>query len=322
MSNIRINTITFVALFRYNMGFQSKLSQWMILFLLAFIWGSSFILMKRGLEVYNYWQVAVIRMFVAFLALLPFVFKAIKRVPKDKWLYILGVGLFGNGIPAFLFTKAQTELSSSLTGMLNSLVPIFTLIIGFLIFHTRPNFTKIAGVFLGFIGAAGLIYFSGENSSDTSGNILYTLYVIAATVCYAISLNIIKYRLSSVNSMDITALAFTSIALPMAILFFYFKVPQTTLEHPQAIQALYYLLILSVIGTAFAVIIFNVLIKHSSALFASSVTYIIPIVALFWGIIDNESINVIQILFMFIILSGVYLINTTKQNNKELGLSK
>jgi drug/metabolite transporter (DMT)-like permease len=304
------------------MGFQSKLSQWLILFLLAFIWGSSFILMKRGLEVYNYWQVAVIRMFVAFLALLPFVFKAIKRVPKDKWLYILGVGLFGNGIPAFLFTKAQTELSSSLTGMLNSLVPVFTLIIGFIIFHTKPSFIKIGGVILGFIGAAGLIYFSGENSANANGNILYTLFVIAATMCYAISLNIIKYRLSAINSMDITALAFSSIALPMAILFFYFKVPQTTIEHPQAIQALKYLLILSVIGTAFAVIIFNILIKNSSALFASSVTYIIPIVAVFWGILDNEPVNLLQILFMFVILSGVYLINTSKENKPKLDLLK
>ncbi len=295
-----------------NMGFQSKIAQWAILFLLAFVWGSSFILMKRGLEVYDYWQVAVIRMFVAFLVLIPFVVKAIKRIPKNKWGYILAVGLFGNGIPAFLFTKAQTELSSSLTGMLNSLVPIFTLIIGFILFHTRPNITKIAGVLLGFIGAAGLIYFSSENAGAT-GNAFYTLYVIAATLCYAISLNIIKYRLSAINPMDITALAFTSIALPMAFLFFYLKIPQTTFTHPEAFSALSYLLVLSIVGTAFAVIIFNILIKNSSALFASSVTYIIPIVAVFWGIIDSEPVNLLQVLFMIVVLSGVYLINYSKE---------
>ena len=286
---------------------NKKSIQWATLFFLAFIWGSSFILMKRGLEVYNYNEVAALRIGIAFIFLLPFAIKPIKKIEKKYWKYLLMVGFFGNLIPAFLFTKAQTELSSSLAGMLNSLTPIFTLILALLFFKNKIKTPKIIGVVIGLVGTVGLIISSGV-SFEKSANV-YILYVILATVCYAISVNVIKNHLKEIDAIVITALAFLCIG-PWAIAYlFSTHFISTTLNHPQAFYSLLYISVLAIFGTALAVILFNMLIKKTTTLFATSVTYLIPIVAIFWGLFDGETILFTQIISVGIILFGIYFIN-------------
>ena len=274
---------------------------------LAFTWGSSFILMKRGLEVYTHSEVAALRMVISFLSLLPFAIISLKKLDKKYWKYIIAVGLFGNGIPAFLFTKAQTELSSSLTGMLNSLVPLFTLLLGAFIFRIKIKGTKIIGVVVGLIGAVGLV---GSNGLDVeSSNMGYSFYVIAATICYAISVNVIKKHLNDIDPMVITSLAFLTIGPPIMIYMTGTDVILTTISNPDSWKALGYISILAVVGTSLSVLVFNMLIKKTSAIFAASVTYLIPIVAIFWGIVDGEVIHILQLICIAIVLFGVYMVN-------------
>ena len=263
--------------------------------------------MKRGLEQYGHSTVAALRISIAAICLFPFAIKSFKRVQRTHWKYLILSGFLGNGIPAFLFTYAQTEISSAMSGMLNSLTPIFALIIGLLLFNNKINSLKILGVFIGLIGAIGLIL--SEGFSIKSTNLSYSFLIVLATICYAFSVNIIKTYLKDVNSIAITSLAFLSIG-PLTIIYliletsFFDEIKTTTTFLP-----LFYITILAVVGTALSVILFNLLIKRVSTLFATSVTYLIPAFAIMWGVIDGETLNYLHIISLFITLIGIYFIN-------------
>lgn len=262
------------------------------------------------MEVFSATQVASLRIFIAFLSLIPFLLFHIKNMigPKAKWLFL--VGLFGNGIPAFLFTRAQLGLSSAVTGMLNSLTPLFTLIIAVLIFRAKTKPVNIVGVIIGLIGACGLIFFNGN--ADFSGSISYAALVVLATFMYAISVNIIKKYLQELDSTVIATCAFSFIGPFAGVYLFTGDFVTVFKSHPESWEALAYIAILAVIGSAFSVIIFNQLIKMTNALFASSVTYLIPIVAIFWGVLDGEQILFLHFVWISVILAGVYLVNVQK----------
>ncbi len=289
---------------------STRFLPWIILIALAFVWGSSFILMKRGLEVFSSTQVASLRIFIAFLSLLPFLILKYKYMigQKAKWLFL--VGLLGNGIPAFLFTRAQLGLSSAVTGMLNSLTPLFTLILAVLAFQAKTKTINIVGVIIGLIGACGLIFYN--SSSDFSGNIVYAFYVVIATMLYAISVNVIKKHLQEIDSIVIATCAFSFVGPFAGIYLFSSDFISVVISNSEAWKALGYISILAVIGSAFSVIIFNRLIKMTNALFASSVTYLIPVVAMFWGALDGEQILFIHFIWISVILAGVYLVNVQK----------
>ena len=289
---------------------NKKVWQWIILLFLAIIWGSSFILMKKGLEVYSHTVVAALRISIAFVILIPFIFNSFKKCELKYWKYIFLVGFIGNGIPAFLFTLAQTQVSSSLSGMLNCLTPVFALLIGVLLFKSKPLKTQVIGITIGVIGASGLII-SNEFSLENS-NIYYTLLIVLATICYALSVNVIKTHLKNINSLAITALSFLSIGPFIIIYLFTTDFITVTTSHPTASLALTYIIILSVFGTALAIVLFNMLIKKTSTLFATSVTYLIPIIAILWGILDGEKINIIQVISVIIVLIGIYFINKSR----------
>jgi drug/metabolite transporter (DMT)-like permease len=294
------------------MKYNTKLWHWTILMLLAFIWGSSFILMKRGLEVFSSTEVASLRLFIAFIFLIPFALPHLKLMKSKKGPFIFAVGLLGNGIPAFLFTKAQMGLSSSLAGMLNSLVPLFTLLIGVAIFQTKIKFHNILGVIIGLAGAIGLI---AANNNTFSGSFEYAFYIIIATILYATTINIIKKHLSEVPSVKIASLAFMFIG-PFAGIYLFAATDFITVisTAPGALTSIGYISVLAIVGSAISVMIFNALIKMTSAIFASSVTYVIPVFAMFWGIFDGESINMLHLISIGIILVGVYLVNKKNIN--------
>ena len=272
--------------------------------LLAFIWGSSFILMKKGLVVFNDVEVAQLRMGIAWLSLLPFVWDKLFSVHKKHIIPILIVGFFGNGFPAFLFTKAQTQLDSSLIGILNALVPLFTFVLAMLLFKTKVKISQLIGILLGLSGAIWLIAGGGlvlENAS-------YSWYIIAATLCYAISLNTIKNYLQDMSAMDISGLAFFVVG-PFCLLALGFSDFTDKINSEGSFLALFYIFILSTVGTSIALVLFNQLVKGTTAIFASSVTYLIPIVAIFWGFIDGEIITINHFIGVAIILGGIHLVN-------------
>ena len=287
------------------MKINSNIVNWSIVLTLAFIWGSSFILMKRGLEVFSYTQVADLRLGLAWISLLPFVWNKFKKTPRHFWIPLAIVGLFGNAIPAFLFTKAQTQLDSSLTGILNALVPLFTLIIAVFVFKTKVKLHNIFGILIGLAGAIWLI--AGDGVAIQ--NIHYAWFVVIATVCYAISLNTIKNYLQEMRPIDIAGLAFLFVGPLMIIHLFTTDFIEIMITNDQACSALGYVFILATFGTSIALVIFNKLLARTTAIFASSVTYLIPIFAIMWGIFDGEHITLQYIFGTAIIFAGIFLVN-------------
>ena len=290
---------------------STKFINWLILIVLALIWGSSFILMKRGLDVYSSDEVAGLRIFISFLFLSPLIVRHVKKELWKHWKSFFAMGTFGNFIPAFLFTKAETGISSSLAGILNSLTPLFTLLLGVILFKARTKLINVLGLIIGFMGAVGLM--TVGKSIDINNNLLYGSYIVVATIFYGLSVNIIKNKLGEVNSVTATVYAMMFIG-PMAGIYILGFTDFTTrlTSNPIALQSLGYISLLAIFGTALSVIIFNVLIKNTNALFASSVTYLIPIVAMGWGVIDGDKILPLHFMWIGLILLGIYFVNKKK----------
>jgi len=295
------------------------LLSWGILLTLVLIWGSSFILMKRGLEHYTHTQLALMRISIACIFLIPFVIRSIKKVDRKKLWYISIVGIIGNGIPAFLFAKAQTGIDSSLAGVLNSLTPLFALVVGLVFFSYKARWINITGVFIGLAGTIGLMSISGNQTLDT--NFSYGIYIIVATVLYAINLNVVKKYLENTDAVTITAFAFLIIGIPALIVLFLFTdfVPVLT-THSGALEGLGYIAILGVFGSGIAVILHNKLIKTSGVLFAASITYLLPVIAIIWGIADGEAFEPVYLFWIALILLGVFMVNhlNGKKNQKKV----
>jgi drug/metabolite transporter (DMT)-like permease len=280
--------------------------QFAILMLLAFVWGSSFILMKIGLKSFSSEQAAGIRMLLAALVLLPYAIKNLKFLQRKDLKSLFIAGFIGSFIPAFLFTKAQTQIDSALAGMLNSLTPVFTLIVGMMFHKTKFKWLQVIGLVLGLSGALGLIT-SGKDLALGQVN-SYALFIVLATTFYAININEIKARLSHLTGVQITSLAFF-FTLPASVIYLLTTDFQPVFEVPNWPIHLLALAALGIIGTAIAMLLMNSLIRHISAVYASSVTYIIPIFAIFWGVMDGENITALHLVCMSFILGGVYLIN-------------
>ncbi len=284
-----------------------KIWHWVIMALLSLIWGTSYILMKRGLESFSYIQVGTLRILFSFLCLLPIALKNLHKLSRQNLLSIGIIGLFGSGIPAFLFPVAQTRISSSLAGMLNSLSPVFTLVVGILFYKRHAVKAQITGVFLGLIGAVGLLY-SGSFSLN-----YYGIFVVIATILYGISANEVS-RVEGINGLQITSLAFLLIS-PIAIGYLIFsdfsQVPAT--DH--WVRNLGCIALLAVMGSAIALALFYFLIRETSPVFGSMVTYFIPIVSTLWGLADNERFTSSMLISVAVILAGVYIINRTAIKN-------
>ncbi len=288
---------------------------WFILLALMIIWGSSFILIKKGLTVFSSDEVGALRFVISFIVLLPLAIINLSKIKSHHWKYLVIIGIVGNAVPFFLFAKAQTEIESSIAGILNSLTPLFTLILGISFFWLKTKWYNVLGVFLGFTGAAGLIYVSGGKSFEL--NFSYAIYIILATICYALSINIIKKYLKDIDAITITAFSFFIIGLPIILyLLIYTDFPVQIVTDPNALKGLGYISILAIFGTVLALIAFNHLIKITSVIFAASVTYMIPIVALSWGIIDGEKFEFIYLFWILIIFAGVFLVNLNKKIKK------
>ncbi|MEW6468049.1 MAG: EamA family transporter [Bacteroidota bacterium] len=279
---------------------------WSILICLAVVWGSSFILMKRGLEAFSPEQVAAYRIFIAFVFMLPFTFFHLRKDLHRHWKGLLGIGLFGNFIPAFLFTKAETGISSALTGMLNSLTPLFTLLLGVLFFGNKAKAVHVIGIGLGLAGAVALLYLGQE--SDFANNLSFGIYVVIATLCYGLSVNIIRKTMTDVTPVTAAVWSMCMIGPLAGAYLFSTDFIHILYSHPKGWSSLLYTSILGIFGTALSVMIFNILVRNTTTLFASSVTYLIPIVAMLWGIADGEEVLWLHFACIALILTGIYLV--------------
>jgi drug/metabolite transporter (DMT)-like permease len=268
------------------------------------IWGSSFILIKKGLMGLSALQVGSLRIIFAAIFLLLIGFRSLSKIPKEKWKFIAMTSMFGTFIPAFLFAIAQTEIDSSVTSILNSLTPLNTLVLGALVFGVGFERRQVWGVVIGLLGSLLLVFNGAMNHPNQ--NYYYAILVIIASICYAVNVNLIKKFLSDLSPVSITTGNFLVLLFPsLAIL--YFTGFSEVIQVEKVQHSVVFIMILGIVGTGIANIVFFKLIQMSSPVFATSVTYLIPVVAFFWGLLDNEMLTSVQFIGAFIILIGVYL---------------
>ena len=283
-------------------------TKWFYLIILSFIWGSSYILIKKSLLGFSPLQLGSLRIIITAFVLFILGFNSLKKIPKNKWKWILATGYIGSFFPSFLFAFAQTEIDSGVTAILNSLTPLATLVIGLIFFKFLINTKQIAGIFIGLIGSLLLIY--QGSSINPQQNFLFVVFILIASIFYAISLNLLKAHLQDVSATGIAVGNFLCILPPAFIILFFTDLKIIDFKVNQDIQnAIFYVVVLSVFGSAFAKILFNKLIQISSPIFASSITYTLPIVAIMWGIVDGETITLGQFFSTGLILMGVFLAN-------------
>ncbi|POS03030.1 EamA-like transporter family protein [Flavobacterium croceum DSM 17960] len=280
--------------------------KWILLIGLALVWGSSFILIFKGLHGLSAIELGSMRIIFSALFLWIIGFKSIYTIRLHQWKYIALTGFMGTFFPAYLFAIAETQVSSSIASILNSLTPLNTLLIGVLGFGFTFKRNQSLGILIGLLGILTLIL--GGNQAGSSKNIYYSLLVVLASICYAVNINLIKKYLSDVKPISITTGNFTVLSIPaFVILLFTDFFEKIQLQNTQT--SLQYVLLLAVLGTGIANIVYFKLIQISSPIFASSVTYLIPIVACVWGFFNRESLTFIQYIGAFVILIGVYLSN-------------
>ena len=297
---------TIVVTFALMQNKSISLLAWLLFISLALIWGSSFILIKKGLVGLSAIQVGSLRIFIAFLCFTPFYAKGLREVSKSKYGYVLLSGMTGNLIPAFLFAIAQTKIQSSVTGVLNSLVPIFILIISVFVFKEKFKRIQIIGLIIGFVGAFILIAFKSTNFQIDLN--LYTLLIVGAVICYAISANVIKYKLVELKPMHVSSLALLPVGPIAGFVFIYSGGINAALSSDIGMNSFLYVSFLGLMASTVALVMFNKLLQISPIIFASSVTYVIPIIAITWGLFDGEILGVNQLIGIGIILAGVFLI--------------
>ena len=285
---------------------------WTLLILLALIWGSSFILIKRGLAVFNAGEVGALRILAACMFLIPISIPKVRKLSFKHLKLLFIIGLVGSFIPAFLFAIGQTQLPSGVTGVLNALTPIFVLIMGVLFFKQEITKRKTFGLIIAFVGTAILL--AAGSDGGLRGINFYALFIVLATICYGINLNVIKYYLADLKPLVITSVSLLFMG-PLAGIYLLtltdFSVTLATKEG--ALEAFGYVSLLGVMGTAIALILFNKLVQITNPLFTSTVTYLIPIVALIWGFWDNEALGLGQVIGMLAIFAGVYVTNKKKK---------
>ncbi len=294
----------------------TPLSAWVLLVVLASIWGTSFILMKKGLLVFSAMELGAIRVSVASLLLLPFAVRHLGQLERSRIKWLLLSGVVGTLIPAFLFAYAETKIASGLAGVLNALTVMFTLLVGAMFFGQRITWLRAVGIVVGLGGTAILIGLGGSGGDATpsgTGNAWYGLYILLATIGYGISINIIKYHLQGIPALAVTGLLLLFIGGPaLAYLLIFTDFLTKLATAPGAWTAFGYIALLATLSTAVAMVLFNKLIHQSTALFASSNTYLVPIVALGWGVLDGESIHLWHYVGMVVILAGVFIVNRAK----------
>jgi drug/metabolite transporter (DMT)-like permease len=296
-----------------NSSLQVAPNRWaapLILLLLGFVWGSSFILMKMGLfardgsALFPPTQLAALRMAIAGITLLPIGLKHFRRLTPEQWKWVSIVGVVGSFIPALLFAIAQTQLPSAVAGMLNALTPLWTLLIAIAVFGVHFHRGQLIGLGFGLIGTIGLIW-NPEASFEAawgSGALL-----VLATICYGTSVNITREKLQTLKGPVIASCSLGLVSLPAAIWFLTGDIPSLIATHPDGLRGFIAIVALAAFGTAGALVLFNQVIAWTNSVFAASVTYIIPVFATFWGWMDGESLRASHLIAGSLILVGVWI---------------
>jgi len=291
-----------------------SLRKWGTLVILSLIWGSSYILIKKGLTGLTPIQLGSLRVIVTTIIIAPIGYQKIKHIPRQKMKWVALSAFVGSFFPAYLFAFAETEISSSITAVIVSLTPLFTLLISVFVFGEELLKKQVFGVLIGFTGIIVLI---NNELFASSFNILYIMFIVLAAFCYAINANVLKYKLSNIPALGIVFMSFLFMFIPAFIILCFSDFPFSDFtSDPLIIESIIYIVILALFGTAIAKVLYIKLLAISTPVFSVSTTYLMPVVAIFWGLLDGEEFKLTQFTGTAIILLGVYLVTKKKAPKK------
>ena len=287
-----------------------SLKKWGTLVILSLIWGSSYILIKKGLTGLTPIQLGSLRVIVTTIIIAPIGYQKIKHIPRQKMKWVALSAFVGSFFPAYLFAFAETEISSSITAVMVSLTPLFTLLISVFVFGEELLKKQVFGVLIGFTGIIVLI---NNELFSSSFNILYIMFIVLAAFCYAVNANVLKYKLSNIPALGIVFMSFLFMFIPAFIILCFSSFPFSDFaSDPLIIESIIYIVILALFGTAIAKVLYIKLLAISTPVFSVSTTYLMPVVAIFWGLLDGEEFKLTQFTGTAIILLGVYLVTKKK----------
>jgi drug/metabolite transporter (DMT)-like permease len=285
---------------------EVTLQNWVMLLILAIIWGSSFILIKKALTVLEPVQLACFRIGITCLAFMPYAIWIRKKIDWSRWHKFALLGLTTTGIPSFCFAFAQKYVSSATAGILNSLTPIFALLVSVLVFKAKFQLVKLAGVVLGFLGAGILVYNSGDG--NLSSSVTGSFIILIATICYGFNSNLVKEYFSDIKPIEVTTGAFTIVGIPAVIYLLSQRSTYALFTDEANYPGIAAVITLSLMCTLLANLLFYDLIQKTNAVFSSTVTFLIPMVAAMWGIWDGESLNIFHLISMVCILAALFIL--------------
>lgn len=287
--------------------------KWFYLAILSLIWGSSFILIKKGLVGMSSFQVASLRIIFAAIVIFIYSYNSLVKIPKKSWKWILITAYTGTFFPVYLISYGQTEIQSGLASIITTITPINTLIVGIIFFGLVYTKKQLLGLLIGLIGAILLIYEASE--ADINVNIYYSFFIYMTTIGYAASVNLIKNYLTEISPEAVTAGIFISISPPALLVLFLSDFFSLNFDNTEVLNSIIFVFILGVFSSAIAQTLFNKFVKIASPLFAAAVTYTMPIIAIFWAILDGETLTTMQFFATAVILTGVYMVNKKKQSS-------
>ena len=288
--------------------------KWVLLVLLSVIWGSSFILIKKSLEHFNPYEVGALRVLIAGIILLPLAILNIRKFPKKNLKWLILAALTGNFIPMFLFPIAETEVSSSIAGIINSMMPIFVIIVGALLWKFQTSKRQVIGVIISFTGACILAFSGGEGGEF---KLIPILLLLLATLFYAISTTTVKSKLSDVPAKILSAFVFSFVLILPSVIALVFAGFFNNLQVNSGFwEGLGFVSLLSIFGTGLAMMLNYKLLSVSTPLFASTVTLLMPVVAIIWGLLDGEKLTLMQGFGGVIILAGLIFLRQMPAANK------
>ena len=291
-----------------------NLRKWGTLIILSVIWGSSYILIKKGLTGLTPVQLGSLRVIITTVLIAPIGYNKIKHIPKNKMKWVAVSAFVGSFFPAYLFAFAETEISSSVTAVMVSLTPLFTLLISVIIFGEELLKKQVIGVIIGFLGIVVLI---NNELLSSSFNLLYVMFIVLAAFCYAVNANLLKYKLPNIPALGIVFMSFLFMFIPAFIVLFFSEFPFSDFtSDPLILESIVYIVILALFGTAIAKVMYIKLLAISTPVFSVSTTYLMPVVAIFWGLLDGEEFKLTQFIGTSIILLGVYLVTKKKAPTK------
>ena len=291
-----------------------NLRKWGTLIILSVIWGSSYILIKKGLTGLTPVQLGSLRVIITTILIAPIGYNKIKHIPKNKMKWVAISAFVGSFFPAYLFAFAETEISSSVTAVMVSLTPLFTLLISVIIFGEDLLKKQVIGVIIGFLGIVVLI---NNELLSSSFNILFVMFIVLAAFCYAVNANLLKYKLPNIPALGIVFMSFLFMFIPAFIVLFFSNFPFSDFtSDPLILESIVYIVILALFGTAIAKVMYIKLLAISTPVFSVSTTYLMPVVAIFWGLLDGEEFKLTQFFGTSIILLGVYLVTKKKAPTK------